>query len=67
MALVCLHPKSKLCNYDDRPVLFISHLCFSLALSLALTLSLPLSAFISLSLSELPVSLQKHEEVLNSW
>lgn len=33
MALVCLHPKSKLCSYDDRPVLFISHLCLPITLS----------------------------------
>lgn len=46
MALVCLHPKSKLCNYDDRPVLFISHLCLPLALFPSLSLS-----FLSLSLS----------------
>lgn len=40
MALVCLHPKSKLCNYDDRPVLFISHLRLPLFPSLFLSLSL---------------------------
>lgn len=49
MALVCLHPKSKRCNYDDRPVLFISHLSLSLSLCFRL-LHLSISVFILLSL-----------------
>lgn len=54
MALVCLHPKSKLCNYDDRPVLFISHLC--LCESQTLTLPPSLSLFFSPSdMSESPL------------
>jgi hypothetical protein len=34
MALLCLHLKSKRCNYDDLSVLFISHLSLSLFLVL---------------------------------
>lgn len=70
MALVCLHPKSKLCNYDDRPVLFISHLCLSLSVCLGLPHSLSPSFSISLSLffspSDLSVSPLKGKEILNS-
>lgn len=51
MALVCLHPKSKLCNYDDRPVLFISHLS-PLSFSFSLFLSFSLSVSVSVSPSK---------------
>lgn len=65
MALVCLHPKSKLCNYDDRPVLFISHRCLSLPLSLSALMPSPLSVFIFPLVW--PVCLWKGSQSLNSY
>lgn len=62
VALVFLHPKSKLCNYDDRLVLFLSHLCLSLSHFVCRSL---FSVFISLSLK--PVCLYFLKEINSQY